>query len=72
MCFPMNSLFFPNILQGSIIQEDDAFFFDDIFRLLRSQKIKIRLANMITTRFYRQQLRIIETRMHSPFIKTDG
>jgi hypothetical protein len=49
--FPLKSSFFPDILQGSIIQKEDAFFFDNIPCLLGGQKIKICLADVIPVWF---------------------
>ena len=45
-----DSLFSPDRLQGSIVQEDDALLPDDLLRLLRRQEVVIRLADMIAAR----------------------
>lgn len=47
----ITSLCSPNSLKRSVIQENDALFFHDIFRLLRHQKIEVRLANTLAVVF---------------------
>ena len=72
MSFPVNSPFFPNSLYGSIVQEYDTFFSNDISCLFRHQEVKICLANVISARLYRQQFGTVEAWMHRPLTQTNG